>query len=984
MIHLSIPNPSNTLIIGVTGHRDLLPQDWQIQFDAGGKPVAGGYLVPFVEAKLSAIKDNNSGKDFVLLSGMAEGADLLVTLVAHQLGIPFIAVLADTQAAFLKTIQYVPLNDNPAEVARKEHKEQERKLCEWLLPKAQSIVVCDNGPDYRGVGVTIARYTDELIALWNGTDTGKVGGTWAVVQMARTGRDTMGHPLAMFRKKRETPFRLHHLLTPRQDSPYPIPRFFNATSIQSLLPLGTSYSWVQVSDAPKPEPRHSWRAWFIEHRTILLKPILPFVLFCLTMFFGTWGIIEYDEFVTDYQNLKKGKLAYPQFATTYNHIFQEHKPVQDSLRKFVYKDYHHLSGWQAFYKALHFETVFPPPFDAEASDVSWPYLWGKYIGMIFFLYAGLLIALRLMGDTARHWWLQLRARFGMRFALVLGLNEFTFATLTSLRHKRNRVVALEPKHRSPYLTESEKKGVTVFEANPEDPSQLLSVRFNRAAEVFLLGPNDTQNLHIAQQMERLLIEKGHTDTHSDWYIQVQDDSKRRFLNRFTHHLPNVHIFPFNLHEIMARRLLVQYPIDRFYRNPAANVSHVFIIGFGEMGQQLARHCLRLNHFSGKRQIALTIFTDNPDEKRKHWNETYPFVKANDIPASTQPTQDSFSQHPLMQELATENFGHVSVYFHALPHTDLDFLRDEFPVYTAMKAGQIVTVYACMHDEFKSAAYLSMLLEQLNAQHTLQVEKRESPTDIQVFCYWNAADAEETALMEQRFNEMAPHIPILCFGNLRYECSATALRDRALDSMAQLTALYYDEVIEFENRDCAKETKPEQQHRYDQWQNAGTYAAVIRKRAAATWVTRREVHKESNRLFADHAFIKLREVWEQMSPQERQQPGDITQLTANYLRNWVKDAADNDVMSHLEHRRWCAEKMLDGWVPLVMEEEKLKEYARFWKNDRAFKTLATSQKRHLDLVPGRILKQELNREHNKDTHFIAGIPVLVEILQKTDE
>ena len=72
---------------------------------------------------------------------------------------------------------------------------------------------------------------------------------------------------------------------------------------------------------------------------------------------------------------------------------------------------------------------------------------------------------------------------------------------------------------------------------------------------------------------------------------------------------------------------------------------------------------------------------------------------------------------------------------------------------------------------------------------------------------------------------------------------------------------------------------------------------------------------------------------------------------------VRQAPGSDYsLAELEHRRWCAEKLLDGWVPLETDATKIAESASKWndKADDSFKRLARSQKRHLDLAPMAVL------------------------------
>ena len=376
MPDLSIPQETKTIIIGVTGHRDLLNDDWNVFFEGSSVVVdETSRLYSSVLAKLSELNETHKDRGLLLLTGMAEGADLLVIYVAQKLNIPFIAVLAYSEDVYAKNFSHEP----------------QRALFNHLLPCAQEIVTCapaEQADSYRQVGITIASYADELIALWNGVDTGLPGGTWEVVRMARTGRDDRGQALPMFRSGKESLFRLHHLLTPRQHNPYPILRLFNFTSLQALLPLGTDYSWTVLAEKRPDKPTafslKRYRVLYARYRSEINTYAIPFILFFFTVLFGTLGILNYQDYNNQHRN--------------------------EPHAHYITKDFHELSGLDAFYKALHLETLITPAFDYEASHVSTLYWIGKYLGMVFFLYAGFGVARKLLGKR------------GSRLVVLLGHN----------------------------------------------------------------------------------------------------------------------------------------------------------------------------------------------------------------------------------------------------------------------------------------------------------------------------------------------------------------------------------------------------------------------------------------------------------------------------------------------------------------------------------------------------------------------------------
>jgi hypothetical protein len=76
---LDSPSPLY-LTIGVTGHRDIPPEDEAI-------------LKPVIKSRLLNLQASYQETPLLLLSGLAEGADRLVVEVAYELGIAFAAIL---------------------------------------------------------------------------------------------------------------------------------------------------------------------------------------------------------------------------------------------------------------------------------------------------------------------------------------------------------------------------------------------------------------------------------------------------------------------------------------------------------------------------------------------------------------------------------------------------------------------------------------------------------------------------------------------------------------------------------------------------------------------------------------------------------------------------------------------------------------------------------------------------------------------------
>jgi hypothetical protein len=208
------------LVIGITGHRDLREE-----------------TVPQLEQKIKEIflqlHKDYPATPLVLISALAEGADRLAAEVAlsPHLGVRLIVPLPMPVDLYEQDFDRVSVLETPlgAVVVEDSTREEFRAL----LGRAANCIVLDlakgntlesisrPGPErdrqYELVGRYIAQQSQILIALWDGVDSERVGGTASVVRYQREGVPATD-PCAL-----ESPegFPVYQILTPRQKNPFP-------------------------------------------------------------------------------------------------------------------------------------------------------------------------------------------------------------------------------------------------------------------------------------------------------------------------------------------------------------------------------------------------------------------------------------------------------------------------------------------------------------------------------------------------------------------------------------------------------------------------------------------------------------------------------------------------------------------------------------------------------------------------------------------
>ena len=145
------------LVIGVTGHRNLVKGDYSAIFDE---------IKRNFEEIAAILTQNTEQPPMLLLTGLAQGGDMLATKVARELKIPYVAVLPCSLEEFKKSFDDL---------------EALSELNDYIANAHEVLIVPDlekdfaNQPNqtvenyrYRQVGVYLVQNSSLLLALWDG------------------------------------------------------------------------------------------------------------------------------------------------------------------------------------------------------------------------------------------------------------------------------------------------------------------------------------------------------------------------------------------------------------------------------------------------------------------------------------------------------------------------------------------------------------------------------------------------------------------------------------------------------------------------------------------------------------------------------------------------------------------------------------------------------------------------------------------------
>ena len=162
------------LVIGVTGHRDLVAEE-----------VPG--IESVVRELLTDLAERFSDRPLQVMSPLAEGADRIVALVAEDLGLELVVPLPMPEDVYAQDFES---SQSWAEFGRLLRYASESTTLP-LAPGASEAAISNYGTErnrqYAEVGAWIAARCDILIAIWDGKMLDNLGGTGHVVKYRRDG-----------------------------------------------------------------------------------------------------------------------------------------------------------------------------------------------------------------------------------------------------------------------------------------------------------------------------------------------------------------------------------------------------------------------------------------------------------------------------------------------------------------------------------------------------------------------------------------------------------------------------------------------------------------------------------------------------------------------------------------------------------------------------------------------------------------------------
>lgn len=871
---------SHKTIIAHSGHRDLLP---------GDEP----RLRQAVEAKLSEIT-GGAHHQYLLLTGIAEGADELVAATAAAMGIEVVLLSLD-----------LPEEEERANTLRYQFDTDLVSIRPLTVPDLKR----DANTAFEHLAHTLVSRATHLLVLWDGVDTTKPGGTSELVRIA----------IHSPRRKKKFQGTLHQLITPRLINPYPI--CGHVFKHRHAQPPPGPYEW-SVTSFPRQRTRNRISAWnrYIAYNENFWRFFLPSILVLVTIVLGYIGFTA---------------LSAADGPASNSPSINSHKRLD------------------AFFNAVNLVTFNSSALNTD-KDIPLSLNIARFTGLLFVLNAFIVAFMLAIGSNNKNLLrIYLWKILGLRnIRLVIGLNQLSYPLALALKQQGAEVLLIDKDPDPNLRAEATRRGIRVMSGSAQSGTFLARIQAQRARDFYILEESDEENIRILHELDQLWAKYPRYNTQC--YIYLKGSRAAEFISGPGRLSSHVKVRTFNFYETISRKLLTWYSADRF--STTCHSAEILLFGFTEMGRQLLLTLLQTVHTDEQHRLRITVFSrDAAGESEKFFHE-YPCLWHDAV-------DNPLYEKPHAREIREYVFPRGVLNFKELPLSDASYFHDE-TIAQALTGNSAVSFYFCLEDTMQNAAYLSSLLPRMGGQQP----------NLQLFCHFNLPGESEQEHVAYVLNRQLPHTPVVLFGQLEEECRALATADFRIDDLAALIHIWYR--ANFPPQEWLREPRS------------------FLRLARSEWETLPYAYQESSRRAADHLWIKLR--YAGISPYGIQKQllantplyGDIPPAVASALESKLP------LLSRMEQRRWCAEKLLSGFLPLQDIYPDAISSAETWishwndPEEKTFKQQYQAQKLHIDLLPfeklfdGEITvgnKRIRHSEKDKDRKQIEGIPYFLHVL-----
>ncbi len=470
------------------------------------------------------------------------------------------------------------------------------------------------------------------------------------------------------------------------------------------------------------------------------------------------------------------------------------------------------------------------------------------------------------------------------YVVVCGLGWKGHELAQQLIAEKMRVVGIDLNKGDSPIVDLRRMGVAVFEGDATVESVLKSAGVCDASEIYVMTASDEINCRIAMQLDRVLpasptkvcqrkgVAVGPNECGGcsgekaiTCYVVVEHYRSRIYLEN-TIHRSSLRVHCFSPIERAVRELFRKHGCVPIADKDKAQHVHTVIFGNTAPARAVLLQSLRMLHLKPGQQREITVICQGATAEEARFYLENPCLRP---------------ESELSPELArATRFLFPSIEFVELPVANADLLADDFPLFRHLTEDWRVNAYFCVDQGVRSVSLMSLLMPRVRLLKSGSTEPLSPRNDLLVAAWFN---------YPERVGDLPETPDCIEFGSYGETCSPSFIHSFKMERLAQnLSTLFHFEWGNSANKAAWESADPSK------------FACYTERK----WLDDYEWGRDSNRQASDHMPIKLA-----MAGCQMDSASDLGQFS-----EWIKDDANMLMLAELEHRRWCAERLLGGWLP----------------------------------------------------------------------
>ncbi|MCZ6888346.1 MAG: NAD-binding protein, partial [Gammaproteobacteria bacterium] len=203
-------------------------------------------------------------------------------------------------------------------------------------------------------------------------------------------------------------------------------------------------------------------------------------------------------------------------------------------------------------------------------------------------------------------------RFFSSHVVVVGVNDLSWHLIRSHAGSGRRIVALEQDPDNRLIEECRRRGVRVVVGDWLNPRNLIRAGVDNAAHVIALAESDSINVELMLLTKSLRAELGDT-LPLTFHIHLRDTQLAQEFEEFPKFFDDygrVQVNFFNVDEISARSLFLQYPFELYADALRLTRVHIAVLGYNDPAEEVIVKAASTAHYATMERPRLTIFADD--------------------------------------------------------------------------------------------------------------------------------------------------------------------------------------------------------------------------------------------------------------------------------------------------------------------------------------------------------------------------------------